>query len=66
MIAGKHISVSHVAGAATKTMLNGGQHGVAVGAAAFLCKKYGIMPRDIYKRHINELREIVTDAGKPD
>jgi len=74
MMAGKHISVTHVAGAATKTMLNGGQHGVAVGAAAFLCKKYGVMPRDVYKRHISELREIVTNpvnlqgtsADKPD
>lgn len=66
MMAGKHISVTHVAGSATKTMLNGGQHGVAVGAAAFLCKKYGVMPRDIYKRHIGELREIVTDLDKTD
>ena len=29
MMAGKHISVTHIAGSATKTMLNGGQTGVA-------------------------------------
>ncbi len=59
MMAGKCISVTHVAGSSTKTMLNGGQHGVAVGAAAFLCKKYGTTPRGVYHQHLPELQEIV-------
>ena len=47
LMAGKHISVTHVAGSSTKTMLNGGQHGVAAGAAAFLCKSMA-RPRAAY------------------
>ncbi len=60
MMAGKHISVSHVAGSSTKTMLNGGQHGVAVGAAAYLCKKYGSSPRAVGKDHILELQHVIS------
>lgn len=58
MMAGKHISVTHVAGSSAKFMGNGGQHGTAVGAAAALCKKYGTTPRGIYEEHIAELQEI--------
>ena len=59
MMASKCISVSHVAGSSTKTMLNGGQFGVATAAAAFLCKKYNTTPRGIYQEHIKELQEIL-------
>ena len=59
MMAGKHISVSHVAGSSTKTMLNGGQHGVAVGTAAYLCKKYNKSPRSVGKDHIEALQDIL-------
>jgi hypothetical protein len=58
MMAGKHISVTHVAGTTTKFMGNGGQHGAAVGAAASLCKKHGTTPRGVGEAHIEELQEI--------
>jgi hypothetical protein len=58
MMAGKHISVTRVAGTTTKLMGNGGQHGIAVGAAAFLCMKHGTTPRGIYESHIEDLQEI--------
>jgi len=58
MMAGKHISVTHVAGTTTKFMGNGGQHGAAVGAAAALCTKYGTTPRGIYEAHLAELQEL--------
>ncbi len=64
MMAGKHISVSHVAGSSTKVMLNGGQHGVAVGSAAYLCRKYGASPRQIRELHIAELQDIVNRRGQ--
>ena len=64
MMACKCISVSHVAGSSTKTMLNGGQFGVATAAAAFLCKKHHTTPRGIYKEHIQELQEIVNEQGQ--
>ena len=57
MMAGKHISVTRVAGTTTKLMGNGGQHGAAVGVAAALCKKYGATPREIHDRYLSELQE---------
>jgi hypothetical protein len=59
MMAGKHISVTHIAGSSTKTMLNGGQTGVATGCAAFLCNKYSTTPRGIYREHLGELQDVV-------
>lgn len=61
LMAGKHISVTHVAGSSTKLMGNGAQHGAAVGAAAFLCTKHATTPRGIYDEHIDELRDLATD-----
>ncbi len=58
MMAGKHISVTHVAGSSTKFMANGAQHGIATAAAAFLCAKYGTTPRGVHDAHLTELREI--------
>jgi hypothetical protein len=59
MMAGKHISVTHVAGSSTKLMGNGAQHGVAVAAAAFLCNKHGTTPRGLYRDRLGELRALV-------
>ncbi|MHB0955025.1 MAG: FAD-dependent oxidoreductase [Pirellulaceae bacterium] len=64
LMAGKHISVTHVAGSATKTMLNGGQTGVATGAAAFLCKKHTTTPRTVQQAHIRELQTILLEQGQ--
>jgi hypothetical protein len=36
-----------------------GQMGIATGYAAALCKKYGIKPRAVGKKHIKELREMI-------
>ncbi|MCZ8134782.1 MAG: FAD-dependent oxidoreductase [Porphyrobacter sp.] len=59
MFAGKHISVSHVAGSATKLMGNGAQHGVAVAAAAALCCKLDKTPRALLESEFDELRRLV-------
>ena len=64
LMAGKHISVTHIAGSATKTMLNGGQTGVATGAAAFLFKKHQITLRDVGQNHIKELQQILLEQGQ--
>lgn len=58
MMAGKHISTTHVAGSNTKFMGNGGQHAIATAAAAFLCKKYGTTPRGVLDAHLPELQDI--------
>lgn len=58
MMAGKHLSVTRVAGTTTKLMGNGGQHGAAVGAAAFLCVKHQTTPRGIYEEYLADLQQI--------
>ncbi len=59
MMAGKHISVTHVAGSATKLMGNGAQHGVAVAAAASLCNAREVTPRELRGRYFGELKALV-------
>lgn len=59
LMAGKHISVTHVAGSSVKLMGNGAQHGVATAAAAFLCNENGTTPRGLYDAHLDELIALV-------
>lgn len=59
LMAGKHISVTHVAGSAVKLMGNGAQHGVAVAAAAFLCNEHDTNPRGLLDNHMDKLRGLV-------
>lgn len=59
MMAGKHISVTHVAGSSTKLMGNGAQHGVAVAAAASLCNGFGVSPRELHRDRLAELKALV-------
>ena len=59
LMAGKHISVSRVVGSNVKQSANGAQHGIAVGAAAALCCKEGITPREVRESRMDELREAV-------
>ncbi|MGB3771174.1 MAG: FAD-dependent oxidoreductase [Rhodococcus sp. (in: high G+C Gram-positive bacteria)] len=65
MMAGKHISVTHIAGSVTKFMGNGAQHAVATAAAASLCLKYGITPRQVAERYLDELRTAITRFSPP-
>lgn len=59
LMAGKHISVTHVAGSSVKLMGNGAQHGIAVAAAAFLCNEHDTTPRGILDDHLDRLRTLV-------
>lgn len=59
LMAGKHISVTHIAGTATKLMGNGAQHGVAVAAAASLCNRLDTTPRGLLENHFCELKSLV-------
>ncbi|MFT7648039.1 MAG: hypothetical protein ACI8Y4_002789 [Candidatus Poriferisodalaceae bacterium] len=61
MMAGKHISVTHVAGSVTKFMGNGAHHAIATAAAASLCRDYGATPREIHDHHLGALKELVDD-----
>ena len=61
LMAGKHISVTHVAGSSTKLMGNGAQHGVACATAAFLCNQNNVTPRGLHECRFPELRALVDE-----
>jgi hypothetical protein len=63
MLAGRDISETHVALGSTRVMNTGGQMGVAVGAGAFLCKKFSTTPRGVYQNHLDELLKVVRGEG---
>ncbi len=66
MMAGKHISVTHVAGSVCKFMGNGAQHAIATAAAAAVAIKHGATPRQVHDHHLQELRDLVSEARGPD
>ena len=66
MMAGKHMSATHVAGSNTKFMGNGAEHAIATAAAAHLCRKYRCDPRDLVRSRMDELRALaghISDTG---
>lgn len=60
-MAGKHISVTHVAGSVTKFMGNGAQHAIAAAAAASLCCTHGATPRQVHDHHLAELQALTSE-----
>ena len=54
-MAGRNVSVSHIAHSSTRVQNMTGMMGEVVGAAAVICKKYGCSPREVYKDHLEEL-----------
>jgi hypothetical protein len=63
LMAGRCVSATRIAHSAMRLQNTGGQTGVAVGAAAFLCKKHATTPRGVYEKHIAELQDIVNARG---
>ena len=59
MMAGRDISVTHVALGSTRLIATCGLTGQAAGTAAALLKKYGCTPRELYQQHIGELRQLL-------
>lgn len=58
-MAGRNISVTHVALGTVRVMRTTGMMGEVVGMAAYLCKKYNASPRDIYRYHMDELKQLM-------
>jgi len=54
-MAGRCVSMTHVAHAMFRNQHTTGMMGEVVGIAASLCKKYNCQPRDLYKNHLDEL-----------
>jgi hypothetical protein len=65
-MAGRNISVTHVALGTVRVMRTTGMMGEVVGMAASLCKKYDVYPREIYRSYLNELKDLMIEGtGKP-
>ena len=67
-MAGRDISVTHVALGTTRVMRTHGMMGEVVGMAASICKKRGCDPRGVYEKHLDELKALMTKGvglGRP-
>jgi len=58
-LAGRCISLTHVALGSVRVIGTLGMLGQAAGVAAYLCKKYNVYPRDIYPQYVSELQQIL-------
>lgn len=67
LMAGRDISVTHVALGTVRVMRTTGMMGEVVGMAASLCHKYDIFPRNVYQKHLYELKVLMRKGiGKYD
>jgi len=62
MMAGRNISVTHVALGTVRVQRTTGMMGEVLGMAASLCKKHTCMPRDIFQEHLDQLKSMM-DQG---
>lgn len=62
-MAGRDISVSHVALGTVRVMRTTGMMGEVVGMAASLCKKHKSTPREIYRNHLLELKLMMKEGA---
>jgi len=58
-MAGRDISVSHLALGTVRVMRTCAMEGEVVGMAANLCKELGCRPRDIYREYFDKLQELM-------
>ena len=59
-MAGRDISVTHEALGAVRVMKTAGMMGEVVGMAASICKRADCSPRDVYTKHLAELKTLVS------
>ncbi|MFR9526064.1 MAG: FAD-dependent oxidoreductase [Rikenellaceae bacterium] len=59
MMAGRNISVTHIALSAVRLIAMCANMGQAVGTAAVMCVRKGVTPRSIAQNHISELQESI-------
>jgi len=67
-MAGRNISVTHVALGTTRVMRTTGMMGEVVGMAARVCKDHGCLPRGVYESHLDDLKALMNKGvgtGKP-
>lgn len=59
MMAGRNISVTHVALGTVRVQRTTGMMGEVLGMAASLCTVYACPPRDVYEKHLPEFKELM-------
>ena len=59
-MAGRNISVTHVALGTTRLMRTHGMQGEVVGMAAAVCRRRRCLPRAVYKTHFADLKALMT------
>jgi hypothetical protein len=67
-MAGRDISVTHVALGTVRVMRTTGMMGEVVGMAASICKREGCLPRGVYTDHLDKLKALMAKGignGKP-
>jgi len=60
MMAGRNISVTHVALGTVRVQKTTGMMGEVVGMAASLARKHNTDPRGVYEKHLDELKQLMT------
>ncbi len=66
LMAGRQISVTHVALGTIRVMRTTGMMGEVLGMAASLCKKHETLPSGVYQNHLEELQSLMRrGVGKP-
>ena len=64
-MAGRNISVTHVALGTVRVMRTTGMMGEVVGMAAALCRENACSPREVYQHHLPQLKALMQEgAGK--
>ncbi|MDR0713554.1 MAG: FAD-dependent oxidoreductase [Bacteroidales bacterium] len=61
-MAGRNISVTHVALGTVRVMRTTGMMGEIVGMAASICKKYNTTPRKVYQSYLNKLKTLMKEG----
>lgn len=66
-MAGRDISVTHIALGTVRVMRTTGMLGEVVGMAASICKNHQVLPRAVYDQYFDELRKLMNlGTGKAD
>lgn len=61
-MAGRNISVTHVALGTTRVMRTTGMLGEVVGMAASICRRHNILPRMVYQKYLDELKGLMREG----
>jgi hypothetical protein len=59
LMAGRNISVTHIALGTVRVQRTTGMMGEVLGMAASLCKQHATTPRGVYEKHLDDLKTLM-------